>query len=55
VLVWLAAEIVIAGLVDSWDSVIFDPATSAKALDEAVLAVPDVAPPAAEVIDTRVE
>ena len=41
---------VIFGLVDSWLSVIFDPATSAKAVEDAVFAVPEVAPPAADVM-----
>ena len=41
---------VIAGFVDSWLSVIFDPATSAKAVEDAVFAVPEVAPPAADVM-----
>lgn len=45
--------IVMFGLVLNCDSVIFDPATNAQALDEAVFAVPDVAPPAAEVIVLR--
>jgi hypothetical protein len=33
----------------------FEPATRANADEEAVLAVPDVAPPAADVMDRRVE
>ena len=33
----------------------FEPATKANAEDEAVLAVPEVAPPTADLIDTSVE
>jgi hypothetical protein len=44
------------GLVEDWLSVIFDPATKAKAEDEAVFAVPEVAPPAVSAaIDTRAD
>jgi hypothetical protein len=43
-------EMVMLGLVESWDNVMLAPATSAKAVDEAVFAVPLVAPPAADVI-----
>lgn len=47
--------IVIDGFVDSWLRVMFGPATKAKADDDAVFAVPAVAPPAVAAIDTRVE
>jgi len=47
--------IVIAGLVESWLNVMFEPATRANADEDAVLTVPLVAPPAALVIDTKVE
>lgn len=43
------------GFVESCDNVIFGPATRANAEEEAVFAVPLVAPPAVEAIDTRVE
>jgi hypothetical protein len=48
--------IVIWGLVEFWDRVIFDPATSANAELDAVFAVPDVDPPAVRAAtDTRVD
>lgn len=47
--------IVIFGLVDSWLRVMLDPATIPNAVEDAVLAVPDVAPPAAEVMVVRTD
>jgi len=47
--------IVMVGLVDSWLNVMLFPATNPKAVDEAVLAVPEVVPPAMLEIDTNVE
>jgi len=48
--------IVIAGFVDNCDSVMFDPAAKAKAEEEAVLAVPEVAPPAVRALmDTKAD
>jgi hypothetical protein len=41
----LAPMIVIAGEVESCDKVMFEPATSANAEEDAVLTVPEVAPP----------
>jgi hypothetical protein len=45
--------IVIFGLVEFCDKVMLLPATRAKAVEDAVLTVPDVAPPAADVIELR--
>jgi hypothetical protein len=42
----LAPIIVICGLVEACDSVMFDPATNTKAEEAAVFAVPEVEPPA---------
>ena len=47
--------IVIAGLVLFCDKVMLLPAKNGHAEEEAVLAVPTVAPPAAVVIETKVE
>lgn len=48
--------IVMEGLVESCESVIFDPATNWKALDDTVFAVPEVAPPAViDPIDTKAD
>jgi hypothetical protein len=49
------ADIVIFGLVLNWDRVMLLPATRAKAEDEAVFAVPLVAPPAALVIEVSTD
>lgn len=51
----LGPMIVSAGFVLSWESVILDPATMENADDDAVLAVPLDAPPAAVVIERSVE
>jgi hypothetical protein len=48
-------EIVMFGLVLFWDNVMLFPATNPNPVEEAVFAVPTVAPPAAVVIDTSVE
>jgi len=40
------AEIVTFGLVESWDKVMFGPATNPKAVEDAVFTVPELAPPA---------
>ena len=54
--VGLGPMMVIEGLVESCESVIFDPATNTNAEDEAVFAAPEVAPPAVTApIDTSVE
>jgi hypothetical protein len=47
--------IVTDGFVDSWLRVMLFPATNPKAEDDAVFAVPEVAPPTAVVIETSVE
>jgi hypothetical protein len=47
--------IVTAGLVEFWLRVMFEPATRANADEEAVFAVPLLTPPAAVVIERRVE
>jgi hypothetical protein len=44
---------VILGLVEFWDRVMLLPATKPNAVEDAVFAVPEVAPPAAEVIELR--
>jgi hypothetical protein len=47
--------IVMAGEVEFWLRVMFDPARNGNADEEAVFAVPSVAPPAALEIETSVE
>lgn len=46
---------VIEGLVESWLRVMFGPATNANADEDAVFAVPEVAPPAVDAIEASVE
>jgi hypothetical protein len=43
------------GLVEFWLRVILDPATSPKAVEDAVLTVPEVVPPAIELIVVRTD
>ena len=50
-----APRIVILGLVEFWLRVILLPATRANAVEDAVFTVPEVAPPAAEVIVVRTD
>ncbi len=51
-----APMIVICGLVEDWLSVMLDPATKANAVEDAVFAVPEVAPPAVTApMDTRAD
>jgi hypothetical protein len=52
---WLAAEIVTAGFVEFCDRVIKLPATRLRFDDEAVLIVPVVVPPAADVIENSTD
>lgn len=52
---WFAAKMVTAGFVEFWDSVMKLPAHRLSAEDDAVLIVPVVVPPAAEVIENNTD